>query len=447
MPAPDLRAKILAARTLLDEILADWPATPLALRDRTIRPKPPLPTWGPTGDVLRDPVFGSRILRVTDQATTGGRTSWRTSSASDQVWSADGTKFFVENSGGGTRLFAFDAVNLLATDMGVDIPLVEPTWVHGSSTQLFGRGLGERPVVARFDLTPKQMEISLDILARIPEIAARGRTYLRGVCHASGALSCICGGTGQDSDDFTVYVPVGGPVKILNTLRDPRLGIYCHAASLDRSGRYVVLGTTQGGINAGKARNYVWDTLLDVITPMTVYAGGHGALGYGVAITAANEHDSQEYRWRTLAAPDTTRLVITDLPKPPQSSASSHLSWNHVRPGNAEPFVVASYRYGPGYAITPATPWREWDDEIISVAVDGQTIRRHCHHRSDVRRDNAPPEEASVGYWATPRPRTSPDGKWALFTSNWEKTLGADPAGAGDRSAWRQDVFCVELLP
>jgi hypothetical protein len=36
----------------------------------------------------------------------------------------------------------------------------------------------------------------------------------------------------------------------------------------------------------------------------------------------------------------------------------------------------------------------------------------------------------------------SPCGRWALFTSNWEKTLGADPADAG-RS--RQDVFLVQL--
>ena len=41
-------------------------------------------------------------------------------------------------------------------------------------------------------------------------------------------------------------------------------------------------------------------------------------------------------------------------------------------------------------------------------------------------------------------PNVSPDGRWALFTSNWEKTLGTDPRGESS-STHRQDVFVVEL--
>ena len=45
-----------------------------------------------------------------------------------------------------------------------------------------------------------------------------------------------------------------------------------------------------------------------------------------------------------------------------------------------------------------------------------------------------------------PRPNVSPDGRWVLFTSNWEKTLGTDPTGEPGAGA-RQDVFLVELKP
>jgi hypothetical protein len=38
----------------------------------------------------------------------------------------------------------------------------------------------------------------------------------------------------------------------------------------------------------------------------------------------------------------------------------------------------------------------------------------------------------------------SPDGRWALFTSNWEKTLGIDPGGEPALQA-RQDAFLIEL--
>src|SRR5687768_15610211 len=49
-------------------------------------------------------------------------------------------------------------------------------------------------------------------------------------------------------------------------------------------------------------------------------------------------------------------------------------------------------------------------------------------------------------FWYLPRANISPDGWWALFTSNWEKTLGStvgsdvEPGGA-----YRADVFLVAL--
>jgi len=37
----------------------------------------------------------------------------------------------------------------------------------------------------------------------------------------------------------------------------------------------------------------------------------------------------------------------------------------------------------------------------------------------------------------------SPDGRWVLFTSNWDKTLGPDSA----EGTARQDVFVVQSRP
>jgi hypothetical protein len=47
-------------------------------------------------------------------------------------------------------------------------------------------------------------------------------------------------------------------------------------------------------------------------------------------------------------------------------------------------------------------------------------------------------------FWYEPRPNVSGDGRWVLFTSNWEKTLGADPVGESG-TGYRQDVFLVQL--
>jgi hypothetical protein len=102
--------------------------------------------------------------------------------------------------------------------------------------------------------------------------------------------------------------------------------------------------------------------------------------------------------------------------------------------------VTATYRYG-----TESVEWRPWDDEIVAVQTDnasgGAEVWRLAHHRSRVANDDSP---GVIAFWYTPRPNISRDGRWVLFTSNWEKTLGTDPQGAAGEKA-RQDVFLLRL--
>lgn len=64
---------------------------------------------------------------------------------------------------------------------------------------------------------------------------------------------------------------------------------------------------------------------------------------------------------------------------------------------------------------------------------------RLAHHRSGVANDVDP---SRIYFWYTPRPYVSPDGRWVLLTSNWEKTLGADTAPEAG-GGFRQDVFLL----
>jgi hypothetical protein len=105
------------------------------------------------------------------------------------------------------------------------------------------------------------------------------------------------------------------------------------------------------------------------------------------------------------------------------------------------PFLDANYRQGDD-----TTPWRAWDEEVFAVQTEGAgsggTIWRFAHHRSLVASDLNPLE---ISFWNTPRANVSPDGRWALFTSNWDKTLGIDPRNDED-GKHRQDVFLVQLV-
>ena len=85
------------------------------------------------------------------------------------------------------------------------------------------------------------------------------------------------------------------------------------------------------------------------------------------------------------------------------------------------PVISSTYRYGNNTA-----PWRAWDDEIIGIETTnggGGNVWRFAHHRSNVVSDNNP---AGLYFWYQAIANFSPDGKWVLFTSNWEKTLGID---------------------
>jgi hypothetical protein len=76
---------------------------------------------------------------------------------------------------------------------------------------------------------------------------------------------------------------------------------------------------------------------------------------------------------------------------------------------------------------------RGLEDEIIAVRTDGvPTVWRFAHHRSVY----------AGNFWDTPRGNVSQDGRFFMFTSNWEKTLGVEKSGN-----IRRDVFIVELAP
>jgi len=224
-----------------------------------------------------------------------------------------------------------------------------------------------------------------------------------------------------------------------------------HHAAIDRSGRYVLLYPRSSDLAPprGAAQVYVWDTQTNTTTALPLVdarSGGHDAFGYGVAVNqdccSSTTWDAAQWQIRSLNAPLTTKDLISPVLSPKEVYLADHPTWNNASPDALVPFVTATYRYGANDA-----PWRPWDEEIVAVETDGggrgAEVYRFAHHRSDVRSDLTPSE---TSFWYLPRPNVSRDGRWVLFTSNWEKTLGIDPAGApGERA--RQDVFLLRLNP
>jgi hypothetical protein len=173
-----------------------------------------------------------------------------------------------------------------------------------------------------------------------------------------------------------------------------------------------------------------------------MHPGGHDAAGYGYWVNAdcctSSSWDAAQWQFRSLT--DLTRSTDLISPVLPTKEVylADHTSWNNAQPSALVPVISSTYRYGDFTAA-----WRAWDDEIIGIDTTGGVgglVYRFAHHRSDVRSDANPLQPY---FWYEPIANVSPDGKWVLFTSNWEKTLGRDSS----EGTFRQDVFIVQLTP
>lgn len=447
-----------------------------AVVDRYVYPKPALPTIGPAGTTIQDPVFGSSITRITDGNVRPGylNRSFRTPSGTHQLaWSAAGTKFYVVSTDGTVIPFTFDPATRTAKRIqptttgegGLVLRFyLEPQFSFVNDSVIYGSYSGSGTTlrtIDKYDFSTGQYSTIFNLDTVQSGLAG---TFIGGLGSSAGPnerVLAFFGGTSQDKHHFVVIFDVANPsaYQVLDTLTSTlnggpapiTLNFNLHHASLDRSGRYVILYPTAADMASPRhaSQMYVWDTATGVMTPLDASAHpyGHDAYGYGVAINqdccTSTTWDAAQWQFRNFATPTLSHDLIATVLSPKETSLADHPSWNNARSDRLVPYVSGLYRYG-----TNTSAWRAWDDELVAIQTDGApgtdaTVWRFAHHRSDVRNDV---DATTTYFWYEPRPNISPDGRWVLFTSNWEKTLGTDPGGDAGGS-FRQDVFLLELAP
>lgn len=408
------------------ELLAPVSPYAWARTDRTPAPKPIVPSLGPPGVPFTDPTFGARLVRVTDHLTANGA-SWRVpSNAHLAAWSADSRHFYVTGNAG-KRVYALDGFQAFAR--GAIPSQTEPHFSRVDPDVLFTVGGPITRTIQRSSLKTKTVTDLLD-LDTLGLPLATPRTYVGGIGSSAApeVLVAFFGGEQADLHHYVLWLPLDGrPRKVIDTLP---LGYHLHAVSVDLSGRYVILYPPGPDLAKGLAPKIVWDTQTDTFTPLPLVAakiGGHDALGYGVMVNMdggdAVPWDAAQWQLRTLADPLHPRTLIDPLLTPKEVYLDDHTSWNHAAVDGHTPVISSTFR-----TTADPSPLRAWDEELLAIALDG-TVSRFCHHRS-----------ALGSFWDQPLVNVSPDGRFAIVTSNWERTLGVDPDGQP-----RQDVFLVEL--
>jgi hypothetical protein len=462
-------ALCVAAPCAAQALTAVGPYT--AVTDRVTYPKPALPALGPAGSAIADPIFASTIRRITDGSTRPGlpNRSYRTPSSPHQnAWSANGSYFYVVSDDGSSIPFAFDATSGTATRLqpasggagGLVLNFyVEPQFSFVDDSVIFGSVAGGNlHTVDQYSFSTGAYSRILDLETIVSGLSG---TYIGGIASSAGPTERIMvmfGGAEQDYHHLVMVFDKTNPANRLlldttaNTLNGQGtsipLNFSLHHVAIDRSGRYLMLYPTSADQTSARQapQSVAWDSQTGVFTemPVSTHPYGHDSFGYGVSVNqdccVTTTYDAMQWQFRNLATPATSRDVLSTVLQPKEVYAEDHSTWNNARSDRLTPFISGIYRYG-----TQNGAWRALDDEIVAIdsaaAGSSPTIWRFAHHRSDVSYDGDP---TRVSFWYEPRPNVSHDGGWVLFTSNWEKTLGTDPAGDPGTAA-RQDVFLVQL--
>ena len=433
---------------------APEPPDSAIITDREPRPIPAEMPDIAVGQVITDPIFGSRILRVTGPDTVpNAGVSYRSSDSTIQrAWNSTVSRFTVENTYGEQLVFAFEPgpmrtrfLRRIPFDRRRESPSVPPAtvvpfngsdsaWHNENPDRLYGRS-GNK-IIKVYDFSTEQMSTVIDLDTLGLNLPAE--SYTSGVCVMNDTLMTVCGGAVNDDNHIIVIGPLATPNwRTLDTLTLSQFnngnGFLLHSTTLDLTGRYVLMVPSQKSGVPGYAL-FVWDLDTDTITEITVAVSGHCALGRGVYVNQDCEPgtawDAAQWTKRYFDRPNEVANCIEPVLTPQEIYLAEHPSWTNMQALD-DPFVSATYRHQPS-----DIPWRAWDEEIITINPMSGEVRRQAHHRSQVLHP-----VSGWDYWATPRPNISNDGKWALFTSNWGRTLGTDAVEGGDR----QDAFIVEL--
>jgi hypothetical protein len=415
--------------------------------DRKPRPKPPLPALGGANAAIKDPTFGTRILRVTDgrsfPAYPGGTCT--TAAASFQnTWNADSTRFTVICN---SVVFPYqlDKTSFRAERMGkrsnrqgglyLDMR-ASPAFSFTDPDLIYGIGAGmdgdNSNKLLEYNFRANKYRTLVDLEKTVPKMDGGAGAV---TVSANERMAVVFGGM-QDTYRYVLYFDKQtGKKRVLDTRTETidgkpasfpmKWGI--HIVNIDKSGRYIVISKGDGG----KAPNLVvWDTESDRFAEVTPKGTGHYSTGYGMMVNGNGWWPTWAMWLLRPLDPDRIgtfeKLIDPHLPDD-YGGREEHSSWNNARPDAAAPVFVSIARHAKA-----ENPLQPWDDEIVAIGTDPRrpVVWRFAHHRS-----------IYDGYfWDDPRGNVSPDGRYFLFTSNWENTLGTSPENRP-----RQDAFVLEL--
>jgi hypothetical protein len=430
------------------------PSSYAAYTGLDIKPVPPAPAPGPANSIFWDPTFGSRILRVTDDTT-----KWDTAlnvpasfisidSGFIRAWNANSTAFKLSDAHGFGYWMDFDPVRFSVGSLH-PVPFgqtwewsaVDPDiiyYLHGTQIAKYRKSTAAAKDIGGAPGSPP--------LAYLAAVVGADNW----VCSAVGAgpqdsytqLFCINPFSPSTSKFIDVYnktingVPQTDPNWPVSAAGQT-LGIHSIGGGSGASWLAVNFHRANWGGNGDAVFNLTtntWSLLKDQFHGGDYYWSGHNVLGNGKFANASGSQSGNDGRGLILRNPDNLLLassfLFVEQPPPPFGffCESDHIAWDNSGSNAAAPILES--RYG-GSTCGNYT----WKGEIVAAAVDGSnTVYRFAHNHSTSAQCYAGQAFAQI----------SNDGRWALFSSPWDGSLGPYP---GFDCPTRVDTFILELIP
>jgi hypothetical protein len=421
---------------------------PEAVTNQLIYQETPMPP-PPRNVVFADPDFGSSMVRATDENTNFKAlgTFLRTEgSGYSNEWSADTKKFYVLGLGGQDLVFAFDPLTMAISSLpqansgqGLLLPLrpgpsfsfVDPDLIYGThdpdpltivsyrfssgvSTPIIDtRTCGLQPTLGTGPHVISDDDVSLSKDDNRISISEGGPEFGQDmfVVVYDKVLGCRWYNT-QTGQIGGQWGPSGAA-----TIGNDYL---IRHARLARSGNYVRIATDS-------LAWYIWDLATLTVVSCPLDCGGYGAVGYNSYVSDPGKLDDMNIVKLPFSDPSQITPLVYPLPstgwgEPP------HFTWSNVDVNDSTPVCASTYSYYGYWTID-----EPFAGEIFCVETDGlaSTVWRFAHNRAIF---------VKPYFHTQPLGSVSLEGRFFLFTSDWDAQLGVGTDGTP-----RSDVFIVKL--
>lgn len=406
--------------------------------DRRIYREPPLPPLPRAGRKFIDSVFGTEIMRATDEAD-GPAPGLGTYYSHWPTFNANNTRLLIRRGESGDAIIKeFDAAtftigakhSLPSLPGSANVSWEGATWSSTDPNIIYCHA-------AYMDGGMKlyQYDVRVGTAAGFKLIKSfsglsGGKDYLKQM-YVSGDDDVFCwlhmrAGSSEPLA-YLVYRRSTDKTLFHNPASEYVGGI--NEVHVDKSGKWLQIALNENQPDKSRTRflNLQTGRVDFLYNTATDRPAGHGDLGHGTIIGFDNFNDGiSRRRLDAIHQVETVFYFRTGA-----GPAGGVADWTQDFHGtmladNEDWITIGTFSETantlPGSGI--------FKDEIIQVALDGsQRLRRICHTRSAI--DN---KTNTTGYWAAPKPTISRDGRFIAFTSNWEKS-------------GRYDLFIAKIDP